>query len=209
MPGRLEALESQIPGITAEVERMLELKIRELIPLLKAEFNRGRADRQPSGRPPGTPARTPSAVRPEAPNHCDRPRSAGSPASGESFTGFAGENGDQRNSASRGHVLAGGIVAGIECRPGNAGGERRESAMPGADTAGGSVPEPLHGALDALGFRGIAALVHKDVVSGFEQQPQQIPLEALRLALGIVPASPEADASQPGRGDNWHSRGRR
>jgi hypothetical protein len=54
---RLEALENQIPGITAEVQLIVERKIRELIPLLKAEFNRGRSERQPSGRPPGRPRR--------------------------------------------------------------------------------------------------------------------------------------------------------
>ena len=37
---RLEALEKQVPGITAEVERIVERKVRELIPLLKAELSR-------------------------------------------------------------------------------------------------------------------------------------------------------------------------
>src|SRR5579884_3468453 len=134
----------------------------------------------------------------------------GAPAREHAGGGEAGEDADQGDTASGGDVLAGGIVSNVERAGSDDGSEAGERAFP----EGGLAARTFEGAVDAIGFGSAGAGIDDDVAAGGREESQEVLLEGVGEALGLVFADAEADGDvrwagwRPARRVQTNERGR-
>ena len=112
----------------------------------------------------------------------------GAPPVKHTFHRKSRENGDQRDAAGGGHVLAGGVVAHIQTAVGDQAGEAAEAAVP----EGNGRACLGRGSFDALRLFAAGAAVHEERSLGGEQG-KQTGFEIAWYALGGIFSYAQAD----------------
>src|SRR5271157_4442227 len=104
----------------------------------------------------------------------------------------AGEDANQRDSGSRGYVLAGGVVADVQAAGRDDGGKAREGAVPERGAHSGT----LDGLFHARGLFSARAFVDADDGAVLAEQTEQTFFEGIGQALGRILAHAQADGNR-------------